>query len=191
MYDCVKASTTLCKPTSIVIEWEPMEKVNSYKYLGVTLTSDLTWSHHIRNITAKSRRLVGLLYRQFYKWSSPATLSRLYISLVRSHLEHAVSAWNLYLAKDINSLECVQRFTLKVCLKQWQLLNQSCLPDLSTRHKHLSLCYLYNIVNGIHVYPNLPLVPYLTHLCTCSETHILTCNLVLTLIIFSIPFSHM
>ena len=92
-----------------------MEKVNSYKYLGVTLTSDLTWSHHIRNITAKSRRLVGLLYRQFYKWSS---LSRLYVSLVRPHLEDAVPAWNLYLAKDINSLESVQRFALKVCLKQ-------------------------------------------------------------------------
>ena len=95
-----------------------MEKVNSYKYLGVTLTSDLTWSHHIRNITAKYRRLVGLLYRQFYKWSSPTTLSRLYVSLVRPHLEHAVPAWNLYLAKDINSLESVQRFALKVCLKQ-------------------------------------------------------------------------
>ena len=34
-----------------------------------------------------------------------------------------------------------------------------------TRHKHLSLCYFYNIV---HVYPNLPLVPY-------SPQHIL-CN---------------
>ena len=48
---------------------------------------------------------------------------------------------------------------MKVCLKQWntpycQLLNQSCLPDPSTRHKHLSLC---NIVNGN---PNLPLLPY-------------------------------
>ena len=41
-----------------------------------------------------------------------------------------------------------------------QLLNQSSLPDLSTHHKHLSLCYLYNIVNGIHVHSNLPLVPH-------------------------------
>ena len=80
----------------------------SYKYLGVTLTSDLTWSYHIRNITAKSRRFVGLLYRQFYKWSSPATLSRLYLSLVRPHLKHAAPVWNPYLAKDVNSLESVQ-----------------------------------------------------------------------------------
>ena len=63
-------------PPTLLLNGEPMEKVDSYKYLGVTLTSDLTWSDHIRNITAKSRRLVGLLYRQFYKWSSPATLSR-------------------------------------------------------------------------------------------------------------------
>ena len=46
----------------------PLE-VNRYNYLGVTLMSDLTWSDHIRNITAMSRRLVGLLYRQFYMWS--------------------------------------------------------------------------------------------------------------------------
>ena len=38
-----------------------------------------------------------------------------------------------------------------------QLLNQSRLPDPNTCHKHLNLC---NIVNGIHVYPNLPLVSY-------------------------------
>ena len=132
--------------------------------INVTLTSDLTRSHHIRNITGKSR-FVGLLYRQFYKWSSPATLSRHYVSLVRPHLEHAAPVWNPYLAKDINSLESVQKFALKVCLKQWntpycQLLNLSCLPDLSTRHKHLSICYCYDIVNGIHVYPNLPLVSH-------------------------------
>ena len=134
-----------------------IEKVDSYKYLGVTLTSDLTWSDHIRNITAKSRRLVGLLYRQFYKWSSPATLSRLYVSLVRplnTPPQHGAPIFN----KDINSLEFVQKFALKVCLKQWnmpycQLLNQSHLPDLGTRRKHLSLCYFYNIVNGVHVYP--------------------------------------
>ena len=50
-------------PPTLLLNGEPMEKVNSYKYLGVlvTLTSDLTWSDHIRNITAKTRRLIGLL----------------------------------------------------------------------------------------------------------------------------------
>ena len=46
----------------------------------------------------------------------------------------------------------------RVSLLHCQLLNQSHLPDLGTRRKHLSLCYFYNIVNGVHVYPNLPLV---------------------------------
>ena len=104
-------------PPTLLLKGEPMEKVDSYKYLGVTLTSDLTWSDHIRNITAKSRRLVGLLYRQFYKWSSPATPSRLYVSLVRPHLEYASPAWSPYINKDINSLEPVLKFALNVCLK--------------------------------------------------------------------------
>ena len=136
--------------------------------INTWVSRDLTWSDHIRNITAKSRRLVGLLYRQFYKWSSPATLSRLYnlcITIVRPHLEYASPAWSLYIDKDINSLEYVQKFALKVCLKQQnmpycQLLNQCHLPDLGTRCKHMYLCYFYNIVNGVHVYPNLPLVPH-------------------------------
>ena len=106
-----------------------------------------------------------MLYRQFYRWSSPTALSSLYVSLVRPHLEHAAPAWNPYLIKDINSLESVQKFALKVCLKQWdtpyhQLLSQACLPDLSTRRKHLSLCYFYKLINGVHLYHDLPLVPH-------------------------------
>lgn len=117
-------------PPMLLLNGKPMEKVNSYKYLGVSLTGDLMRSDHIRNITVKARRLTGLLYRQFYRWSSPAALSRLYVSIyiVSPHLEHAAPALNPYLIKDVNSLESVQRFALKVCLKKWntsyyQLLN--------------------------------------------------------------------
>ena len=152
-------------PPVLQLNGKPMENVTSYKYLGVTLTSDLTWSDHIHNITRKARRLTGMLYRQFYRWSSPTALSSLYVSLVRPHLEHAAPAWNTYLIKDINSLESVQKFALKVCLKQWdtpyhQLLSQACLPDLSTRRKHLSLCYFYKLINGVYLYHDLPLVPH-------------------------------
>ena len=130
MYDRDKASVNL--PVRIASEWEPMENVTSCKYLvSLWPCSNLNWSEHVSNFTGKARRFIGMLYRQFYRWSSPADLSRLYVSLGRPHLKHAAPAWNPYLIRDINSLESVQRFALKVCLKQWntpfnQLLIQAC-----------------------------------------------------------------
>ena len=38
-------------------------RVNSYKYLGVTITSNLSWLPHITSLCNKSRRLVGMIYR--------------------------------------------------------------------------------------------------------------------------------
>ena len=35
---------------TLLLNWEPVENVNRYKYLGATLTSGLTWSDHIRNM---------------------------------------------------------------------------------------------------------------------------------------------
>ena len=34
-------------------------------------------------------------------------------------IQHSAPAWNPYLTKDINSLESMQKFALKVSLKQW------------------------------------------------------------------------
>ena len=45
---------------------DDLERVDSYKYLGVLLTNDLSWSPHVGNICAKARRVLGLLYRRFY-----------------------------------------------------------------------------------------------------------------------------
>ena len=38
---------------------------SSYRYLSVTVTSDLSWSVHIHSICNKARKRLGLLYRQF------------------------------------------------------------------------------------------------------------------------------
>ena len=69
------------------------------------------------------------------------------------NIEYAVPVWNPYLIKDIQKLESIQRFALKVCLKSWdgsysehlQICN---LPDLVDRRKMLCLIYLYKAVNG-------------------------------------------
>ena len=72
------------------------------------------------------------------------------------HLEYACLLWDPFLNKSMQSLEAVQRFACKVCLKQWdldydsmlQLLN---LPCPSVRHKYFKLTTMYNIVSG-HVH---------------------------------------
>jgi hypothetical protein len=74
-------------------------------------------------------------YRRFGKHADSATLLQLYKSFIRPHLEYCAIVWNPYLVGDIESFEKVQRFALRVCLKNWSceredLYTQSGIPVL-------------------------------------------------------------
>ena len=56
-----------------------LERVNSYKYLGVWITSTLNWSTHISEICTRARRQAGIIYRKFYGHTSSSTLLQLSI----------------------------------------------------------------------------------------------------------------
>ena len=59
-----------------------------------------------------------MLYRQFYQ-DADTTLKQLYVCNIRPHLEYACQVWDPYLKRDIDLLESVQKFALRVCSKQW------------------------------------------------------------------------
>jgi len=52
-----------------------LERVYSYKYLGIWLTSTLNWSTHVMEVSKKARSQLGIIYRNFYQHSNNATLS--------------------------------------------------------------------------------------------------------------------
>ena len=108
-----------------------------------------------------------MLYRRFYEHSKPQTLLKLYCSFIRPHLEYtrlSSSVWSPYLAKDIIAIERVQKFALRVCLKDWSLgydeaLDLSNLPSLGMRRDHAGLCYMFNIVHHNMDFENAPVIP--------------------------------
>ena len=104
--------STKSPPPPIIVQDTPLSLVDSVKYLGIQTNSDLSWSPHVANLCNKVRRLIGLLYRRFYKHTDSTTLLQLYKSFVRPHLEYCSVVWNPYLAGDIDALERVQRFAL-------------------------------------------------------------------------------
>ena len=110
---------TCCNSSPLLLNGQPVDFVDSIRYLRLTTSPDLSWSKRIRNITSKARQLVGLLFRQFYKHGSTDTIRKLYLTIVRPHLEYACEIWDPYLAKDCQMIESVQKFASMVCLKQW------------------------------------------------------------------------
>ena len=149
-------------PPTFTVDGTNLALVKSVTYLGVQITSDLSWSPHISNLCAKTRKLIGLLYRRFYKHADSATLLQLYKTFIRPHLEYAAIVWDPYLAKDIESLEKVQRFGLCMALKDWsldheQLLQQSSIQKLSDRRSQSRLCHLFKIFYELCDFPDAPL----------------------------------
>ena len=117
-----------------------------------------------------------MLYRNFYQFSSSHIMVKLYKSLIRPHMEYACPVWDSHLKKDIQALENVQKFTLRVCSKSWSsdyatLLDTLSMPTLSDRRETLKLCLLFNILTGRVIYPSCPITiknsPYTTR---CSNT---------------------
>ena len=78
---------------SYTLEGTNLDKVESIKYLGVTITIDLRWNTHISNVCTKANRTFGFLRRNLY--SCPQEVKETaYKGLVRPVLDYGSSVWD-------------------------------------------------------------------------------------------------
>ena len=77
---------------------QPISCVDQHPYLGVTLTSSMSFSPHIQKITAKATRVLNFIKRNLYNCSKEIK-PKAYLTLVRPILEYASPVWDPYLVK--------------------------------------------------------------------------------------------
>ena len=139
----------------------PMQSVDCYKYLGLLITNNLTWSTHIDSVCSRAKKILGLIYRRFYSSANQDTLKQLYTSLVRPHLEYACQVWDPHLVKDKKALEDVQKFGCRLAAYQWdlgyqELLNLFELQSLEQRRLDLKLGLMFKIIHRLCYFPDIP-----------------------------------
>ena len=128
-------------------------KTESERDLGVIINKNLKWHEHIQNIVAKANRILGMLKRTFESRDCELW-KKLYISLVRPHLEFAVQAWHPNLKCDIAEIEKVQERALRIpyshkYLNHAERLKSWNITTLEERRKRGDVIQMYKTLNNI------------------------------------------
>ena len=129
-----------------------IDQVGRYKYLGVTISNDLSWNDHISGVCCRARRMLGFLFRCFGRGAEPKALAHLFKSLVLPILGYCGSVWDPLYKTLIAKLERVQGFAARIVLGRWgateDLRAELGWPLLVTRRSYQKLCLCRRILQG-------------------------------------------
>ena len=130
-----------------------LSNVQEANYLGVTLTSDMTWASHISSVASKAHQRLGSIRRNL--WGAPYKhRATAYTSLVRPKLEYCAAIWDPTAKRSIDILERVQRQSARWALMQYgaasvtKLLKDLRWAELVDRRRDQRLALFFKLLNG-------------------------------------------
>lgn len=141
---------------SYFLDGNSLEAVTSYKYLGVHISTDLSWKLHIANITNKTNRMLGYIRRNFH--SAPASIKTLLLkSLVHSQLDYASPIWHPGTEVLNHQLEIIQNNSARFVFSNYEraasvsgMKTNLGLTSLTLRRKIAGLSWFHKIYEISH-----------------------------------------
>ena len=141
--------------TETTCQQHTLQATHVEKDLGVYIDADLKFTKHVEEKVNTANRLLGYLRRTF-KYLNKDTLSLLFKSLIRPHLEFGSCIWAPKQKYNIKLVENVQRRATKLIpelrdLPYNQRLKELNLETLSYRRMRADLIETYRIITGQHI----------------------------------------
>lgn len=132
---------------------QPLKEVSQYKYLGLTITNNLSWNAHIADVSSSSLRKLCLLRHKLRDAPSHVKLLA-YNTLIRPKLEYACIVWDPHTKSNIYSLEKIQRRAVRFIYSKYgrsvsvtKVMQDNQIPTLQSRRQLHRLKFLYSLVN--------------------------------------------
>ena len=143
-----------------------LEEVASAKYLGITMTNDMTWNEHIGKTASKANKKLGFLRRNI-KTRDQSLKEKAYKTIVRPTMEYCSTVWDPYYETHSDTLEKVQRRAARWVTGRFHNMSSPSAMiqdlgwrDLNQRRANSRLCMLYKISQGL---VDIPIGQYLKY----------------------------
>ena len=106
-----------------------LEEVQGVKYLGIRISSDLSWREHVRQTTAKATKSLVFLRRNLH--SCPQNVrAQAYTTLIRPVLEYASTVWDPHEIQLIQQIEQVQRQATRFATGSYYSRDPGCVTNM-------------------------------------------------------------
>jgi hypothetical protein len=106
----VKAARRIQKPRAAQILGEPIQWVETARYLGVTFDTQLTWSEHVNQVGKKEAQRLDVLGPLHNRRSglSVRNIVLLYKQLIRLVMDYACPIWRSAARSHVRNLQTLQ-----------------------------------------------------------------------------------
>ena len=142
-----------------ILRGQVLETVTCARYIGVDISSNLSWSSYIGCVAGNANRSLGYIRRNI-KSKGKDVRESAYNTIVRSQLEYASAVWDPHTKEHISKIEMVQRraacwtfgnFDNRASVTE--MLNKLGWRTLEQRRADARLCLFYKIFYGLVAVP--------------------------------------
>ena len=143
--------------TSYHLHGHTLDTEEASKYLGVTISNNLTWDKHIDNTVGKGNRTLGFIRRNLKDCTKPVKAAA-YVSMVRPAVEYASTIWDPTKQAKIKAIEQVQKRAARFVNNNYTDRTPGCVTKMVTslkwesledRRKQNRLCMLFKIQHDL------------------------------------------
>jgi ribonuclease P/MRP protein subunit RPP40 len=132
---------------------QELESIRSEKDLGVMVDDSLKFHVHAAFAAKKANQMLGVI-KKTYVTRDANTITTLYKSMVRHHLEYGNAIWGPCYIGDLKLVEGVQRRATKLIPHLYdkpyeERLKELKLPSMEYRRKRGDMIQCFKVINGL------------------------------------------
>ena len=129
-----------------------IDQVHNTKFLGVIIHSNLTWHDHIKAISSKVNKSIGILLRIRKNFPNDVLLT-LYHTLIESYFSYCNIIWGPHCSNHLDQLYHKQKKVIRIIANaKWnvhtaRLFRYFQLLSIFNLNKLQTYCFIYTISN--------------------------------------------